>query len=649
MYEKNQTNGGCNKNNNSTSSFSINKNILPQKNLKYFPIESNNNQENNIIYLVAEDIPDLELNNKNQNNFINSTNNRQHKKIKRNYSTNNFNSINNLFIPYSLQKEKNKDNINNYNFNSNKKIIHSYSVDNYSSITNKAFDILGNNLTILENSKIMEKNFINGIKDKKRKDNLLNALNIYKKYKSLGEINKVNRPFNYETENNNRKNMSKIKTIINQKNGYNIILEDENENCENTINSKKNENIINNNKIYYNKNKDIQKLINNKTNQKNNIINNRNHHKFLKNSNSVNYLNTEINSKLNILQQQKYEKHIPKVLNKVYSKNFNSGNKNINININNNINNNININNNFSINNHQKPGKILIRKSMLEEKYIIDEDGHKKLLEKNQQKIPNENQNIPRKIRYHRNNPKIIVINDNNAKKNDVIKRYYRNNMSQINNNSFIKSKTSCNSIKKEKNITKRINNIPIPLNKIFHRNNNINTSLIKNQTSQNRISTNYHISLINNINNEINNNHYYHEIKHINKKSKKKDSKTIYHDYANITKDIIFNNINENKNIKNASYKNILTRNNSKSYYSIHSDNKYSLKNKSERNINNNRVIYRNINHNLNKIPYNNNIYLTDYNENMNYYNKKEEFNNIYMEKNYRKPKTIFYYYKNI
>ena len=244
MYEKNHNNNNYNKNNNSTSSYSINKNILPGKNLKYFPIESNTNQENNIIYLVAEDIPDLELNNKNQKNINNATNNRQHKKIKRNYSTNNFNSINNLFIPYSLQIEYNKDNISNYNFNSNKKIIHSYSVDNYSSITNKAFDILGNNLKILENSKIMEKNFINGIKDKKRKDNLLNALNVYKKYKSLGkidEINKVNRPFNYETENNNRKNMSKIKTIINQKNGYNIILEDENENCENdTINSKRN-------------------------------------------------------------------------------------------------------------------------------------------------------------------------------------------------------------------------------------------------------------------------------------------------------------------------------------------------------------------------------------------------------------------------
>ena len=621
MYKKILANSNNNKNNNLESPHIINESILAKKNLKYFPITSNNNQENNIIYLVAEDMPDLELNKKNQKNLFNSVNNINNKKIKRNFSTNNFNNINNQFIPNSTQKiyDRNYNN-DNYEFNSNKKIIHSYSVDNYSSITNKVFDIFGNNLKILEKSKIIEKNFINGIKDKKRKDDLLNALNIYNKYKSLGktdQINRINKSFNFETENNNKKNMSKIKTIINQKKGYNIILEDENENCENdTINSKRDKNKINNNQIYYNKNKDIQNLINAKTNQKNNIIKNRNNHKFLKNSNSINYFNTENNNnnKISIIQQQKYIKPIPKSLNKVYIKNFNSQNKNINININNNINNSININNNFNINAQQKtPGKILIRKIMREEKYIIDKNGHKKLLEINQSKISDENKNIPRKIRYHRNNPKIIVIDNNNAK-NNIIKRYYRNNMSQINNNSFTKSKTSCNSIKKEKKIIKRIKNIPNPINSLFNINNNYNIS-------------------------EINNNHCYHEIKYINKKSKKSDSKTIYHDYTNITNDIIFNNINninenKNKNIKNNSYKNIMTRNNSKSYYNIYNDTSYQLKNKSERNINNNKIIYRNINHNFNKIPYNNNVYLT------------EENNINYIEKNKSRQNPLFYYY---
>ena len=279
MYKKILANSNNNKNNNLESPHIINESILAKKNLKYFPITSNNNQENNIIYLVAEDMPDLELNKKNQKNLFNSVNNINNKKIKRNFSTNNFNNINNQFIPNSTQKiyDRNYNN-DNYEFNSNKKIIHSYSVDNYSSITNKVFDIFGNNLKILEKSKIIEKNFINGIKDKKRKDDLLNALNIYNKYKSLGktdQINRINKSFNFETENNNKKNMSKIKTIINQKKGYNIILEDENENCENdTINSKRDKNKINNNQIYYNKNKGIQ--INIKTNQKNNIIKNRN-------------------------------------------------------------------------------------------------------------------------------------------------------------------------------------------------------------------------------------------------------------------------------------------------------------------------------------------------------------------------------------
>ena len=76
------------------------------------------------------------------------------------------------------------------------------------------------------------------------------------------------------------------------------------------------------------------------------------------------------------------------------------------------------------------------------------------------------------------------------------------------------------------------------------------------------------------------------------------------------------------------------MTRNNSKSYYNIYNDTSYQLKNKSERNINNNKIIYRNINHNFNKIPYNNNIYLT------------EENNINYIEKNKSRQNPLFYYY---
>ena len=99
MYKKILANSNNNKNNNLESPHIINESILAKKNLKYFPITSNNNQENNIIYLVAEDMPDLELNKKNQKNLFNSVNNINNKKIKRNFSTNNFNNINNQFIP----------------------------------------------------------------------------------------------------------------------------------------------------------------------------------------------------------------------------------------------------------------------------------------------------------------------------------------------------------------------------------------------------------------------------------------------------------------------------------------------------------------------------------------------------------------------
>ena len=314
MYDKN----------NLSTSFSRNKNILSQKKFKYYPITTSNTQENNTIYLVAEDIPNLELSHENykKNNLINkkfisnNTSNTENKKFIRNYSINNYNSIN-PYLAKNFFNNENKDNIN-----SSKKIIHSYSVDNYSSLTNKTFDILGSNLKVLEHSKIMEKNFINGIRDKTRKNNLINALNIYKKYKSLGNINKS---FNFETENNNKNNINKIKTIINQKNAYNIILEDENENSENdAIKNIRNKNVINNNMIYYNKKIDNKKIINIKPKNKNNLIKNISNFKYMKNSNSVNYINSKISHK----DSQQYIKPIQKEINKVYSKRINKQNKN---------------------------------------------------------------------------------------------------------------------------------------------------------------------------------------------------------------------------------------------------------------------------------------------------------------------------------
>ena len=157
------------------------------KNLKFFPIISNeSNKGDHIIYLAAEDIQSDQMNNINKKNL-------------------------------STQKANNNLNIKEELNNKNKKMLHSYSVDNYSNITNKSLEKLASNLKLLENSKIMDNNFINGIKDSKRKNNLLNALNIYTRYKSLGKMTNINK--------NIQKNYSSNNLFVN-----NVIEEDENEN-----------------------------------------------------------------------------------------------------------------------------------------------------------------------------------------------------------------------------------------------------------------------------------------------------------------------------------------------------------------------------------------------------------------------------------
>ena len=188
--------------------------ISNSKNLKYFPITTND-QGYNTIYLVAEDSHNEEFNNNNQRNIKNERNSKNNKitsqrsieleiqknklrnfynkfadkenrKIERNKTFYNFSNINTQF---NLNNKK----IDITENNPQKKLTHSFSVDNYSNINNDALKILGANLKSLENSTIMKENFINAIKDSKRKKNLLNALNIYKNYKSFNKINDNNK------------------------------------------------------------------------------------------------------------------------------------------------------------------------------------------------------------------------------------------------------------------------------------------------------------------------------------------------------------------------------------------------------------------------------------------------------------------------
>ena len=111
------------------------------KNLKFFPIISNeSNKGDHIIYLAAEDIQSDQMNNINKKNL--STQKAIELQLKRKNKNNN-----NLNIKEELN-------------NKNKKMLHSYSVDNYSNITNKSLEKLASNLKLLENSKIMDNNFI---------------------------------------------------------------------------------------------------------------------------------------------------------------------------------------------------------------------------------------------------------------------------------------------------------------------------------------------------------------------------------------------------------------------------------------------------------------------------------------------------------
>ena len=646
-------------NNNSKSFSSNNHKKIPHpksKNLKYYPITTNNSyQGEHIIYLAAEDDE--------KNKLIKNI---KKKSIKKRNKTNKFLSFQRsieMEFPKINNISTSKNSCDNENSNSKHQIKRSYSVENYTNVTNKSFDILGLNLKLLENSKIMDINFINGIKDSKRKNNLLNALNKYNRYKSWGNINEKNNNIIILNEGKNENNSPKIEKKFDMKNGCNIIEEDENENSENdTINTKKNNKDYVNKKNSYSKEKDI---IINSTNIKGNLkldnsnkekscqpihnkiskeikilnqnINNNKIMKVLKPINNNKVISKEINKSSNEITNKIYQenkkyikKSIQNEINKIFKINNVDQNKKLKININNNINNNIKINNNININNNNLKNispkitkKILVRKIMREEKYIIDDKGNKKVIEINQSILDDKdnNKNNTKKImikkgRYHRNSPRTKLINDINSK--PIINGYYRNNKSPMNNH-FIKSKTSCNSNKKDNNPLKnnRIiinspfiynNNIYSNPNLIYNKKNYINRNnkiLTETRTPPNENLSNYKISFIND-NNNINNNHAFHEIKKLSKKNNDKVAKTIYHDYSNEGKKVILNNNFENILVisenKKRNKPKIINRSYSNSYFQIPNN---LLKNEIGKNLKKNGIKYRNKNYEIQEIPF--------------------------------------------
>ena len=636
--------------NNSKSFTNNNHKKIPHpksKNLKYYPITTNNSYKGeHIIYLAAEDDEKNKLikNIKKKNIKKRNKNNKYlafQRSIEIEFQKNQSQQINNSEMKdQTISTTKNS--YDKENSNSKSRIKRSYSVDNYSNLINKSFDIFGANLKLLENSKIMDINFINGMKDLKRKNNLLNALNKYKRYKSLGNINEKNSTNNFDKE-KNENNLPKIDKKYDIKNGCNVIEEDENENSENdTINIKKNNNYVNKknnskeneylkNNIN-NNDKNCQQMDNQITKQEKILliqnINNNKINKVLKSINDNKALSKE--NQLNNKENKNYiKKSVHNGINKIIKINNAEKSKKLKININNNINNNTKINNNIS---PKITKKVLVRKIMREEKYIIDDNGNKKVIEINQSILDDKeaNKNNTKKIllkegRYHRKSPKIQLLRDNISK--HIINCYCRNDKSSGNKH-FIKSKTSCNSNKKDNNALKNnrifinspyiYNNIYSNYNLIYNKKNYINTFnnykhhnrnnnkiLTETQTSPNKNLSNYKISFIND-NYFNNNNHVFHEIKKLSRKNNDKVAKTIYHDYSKQEKKSTLNNNFDNivviSDNKKRNRPKIINRSYSNSYFQIPNN---LLKNEIGKNLKKNAIKYRNINYQIEEMPF--------------------------------------------
>ena len=532
--------------------------------MQYFPIVTNESLKGkSTIYLATEN---SEINKKEENNtdfynnyYINSRNTKLKNKLmnlKKNINSKSITDRKDNFNKNKIiiNKEPQCLNIETIQFNKNikqkieKKISHSFSVDNYLELNNK---LLLNFRGGLENSKILGKNFINGIKNIKRKNNLMNAIEKYKRFKSLGKLsinNYLNNAFSSEFGFNNniynKKNTERINTLdkTNTK-----IIEEENENeTENEKEkSKKNKKIIEINKIK------IKNIINlNKLNS----INSQNKKKIKENLSSYIINN---NKKCYIKNIKKYIK---------------PNNENV-----------------------IKEPKILVRRILREERYIIDENGKEKLLGVSQSFLPkvlnlnkletinksnirtNNKTNIDDKIiskekyknEFKNNkintNRKLIKINSQNifneqSKKNVALENmtsYNSNNNKSINGNilEFLKKKEKPILIKKLPNKIEKINLFK------FNEIKNLSKSFI-NGTNEPFFVTK-----------KNNNNHLYHEINSFRERDKNTKSPIIDEKKRNLLINKSSRQINSLKNsfILNQYMNN---RNDSKYFYRINSEN---------------------------------------------------------------------------
>jgi len=425
-------------------------------------------------------------------------------------------------------------------------ITHSLSVDNYIKLNNKSLMKFQKDL---ENSQIFDENFIKGIKNVKRKKELLKAIEKYKRYKSLGRLrinnnNFFNNSFTHGFGGKNKDNNNeRINTF--DKTNYKII-EEENENDSESEITLKNSKINEVNKIK------IKNILNLK--QLNNSILNRNN--YIKLNKNIKNLNDFFNN-------DKTKDFIRNIRERIKQKNNNT-NQNLNK----------NANTHTSTITNLKPNEVLVRQILREERYIIDENGNERLLEVNQSFLPKKinikkleymnqlnlrtksksksidiDDEIIKKERYRDNNRKILITNKSLAKmksQNLIQEKNKRSfiNMSSYNNNtinghaiSTIKYKERPILLSKHQNKIDKINLIKWNEIKNFR-----NSFLHRNQEQEKK-----HTIVINN------NNHTYHEISSFSGRKQevnKRPTKKVYNNKSY--------NINEKRLLNNNSYQQI-------------------------------------------------------------------------------------------
>ena len=314
-----------------------------KKKIRYFPISSTGSLTGKPkMYLTAEE----------------NENNGKNKEI---YNIE-FNDNNNIDNPKYVGKER-KENITErrkerviVNRRKHKKlnyITHSHSVDNYLPINYKLLYGFHQNL---ENTQIFDGSFINGLKSVKRRNNLKNALEKYKRIKSLGKLN-ISNYFNSSVSNKygfnlNSKSKSKSKENLNSYNENNNKKFEEDKKNEN---KQKNKNEAD--KTSQLKEKEINRIkirnIININNLNNNVQIAPNKKKYIKINSSLKNISSILNNKI-----KNIKKHI------IQSTKISSSNNLIN------------------------SPKVLVRQILREEKYIIDENGKEQILDVSQSFLP---------------------------------------------------------------------------------------------------------------------------------------------------------------------------------------------------------------------------------------------------------------------